>query len=108
MLSSREICEIIRECGAHGVASFKITKDLVEIKFGVSKATVTSNFTFPESMPQASLEPQGPEQLEFTERDPKEIAAEDELQELQITDPLEYESRIARGELVDGNSEQEE
>lgn len=107
MLSSSEICEIIRECGAKGVTSFKMTKDTLEVRYGEPKTVVTQSFVVPESTPQTTLEPQGPTELEYREADPKKIDAEDELQELSIVDPLEYEERIARGELVDGPSSEE-
>lgn len=109
MLSSDELCAIIQKCSGASVTSLKISKDGIEILFSEPKIHITGE-TVPESVPQATLnqEPTEFEQLEVTERDPKEIDAEDELAELNLSDPLAYETRLASGELVDGERNQEE
>lgn len=107
-LSSDEICTIIEKCSGASVTSLKISKDGVEILFGNPKSSPIQQPHVPESVPQATLNQNTtePGQSEVIERDPQEIEAEDELQELQIADPLEYESRLARGELIDGEQKE--
>ena len=79
----------------------------MEIKFGGTKDPETIISVDPKSVPQATLNrSQGVDQLEVTGRDPKEVDAEQELAELQISDPLEFEDRLVRGELVDGVQEE--
>lgn len=99
-LTASDICKIMKsgkECGASKIC---LRGDFVRIEFGVAAKA-------PEPTPTAQpskveIEEQLPLSNVTLSRDPITVAEEDDLAELAIEDPFEFERRIAAGELEDG------
>jgi hypothetical protein len=102
-LTASEICKIIKSGKECGVSTVVVRDTYVRIEFGVAAQA-------PEPTPTAQpskveIEEQLPlSDIQYS-RDSKELEEEDELAELAIEDPVEYERRLAAGELEDGKEE---
>jgi hypothetical protein len=109
-LNTEQICRILEECARVGVSFLKISSHGLEVSFKHVEQSEVFKQPPATSKPQATLTPDSgePEELEERPQDPKELDAQAALEELQITDPLEFEERLARGELVDAGQEVKE
>jgi hypothetical protein len=110
-LNSKFFCEIIQACAANGVECFEVLDIGLKISFISAPKVVHMQEISTMSMPQATLDNQAganPEELEAKLVDPKILEDDQDLQELQITDPLAYEDQLARGEIVNAERASEE
>ena len=96
-LTPENICLIIESCHKNGVQSCEISQDSLKVVF-TSKPIAVENSTV--SQP-SELPTETAIVLPESEEDPLAQQKELENAELLIASPLEYESRIASGELLD-------
>ena len=100
-LSKEDICGIIKECGQNGVREFKL--GALFLNFGPSPAPTIEPVHV---APRVQYE-----QIKLSEKETEKMARdnqEEELQRLLITDPLEYEQMLRRGDVEDEQREQDE
>jgi hypothetical protein len=101
-LKPKQFQDMIETCAAKGVTRLRISHEAIEVEFGAQQESVTYSLQMPESMPQATPPPDSgaPQEQDYFERSDRDIEADDDLAELQISNPAEFEERLARGELV--------
>lgn len=88
----------MRCCVNTGVKSLRIGHDFIEVDFQGPKPKAEKS---PKAATKAKPLLEQTEFLDQVEHDPQDDVDKDEIEELQLTDPLEYEARLARGELID-------
>jgi hypothetical protein len=103
-LSAQEICDIIRACGEQGVAELKFG-DLQVVfppKWGSWPGQKPLSFA---SSSEAALSEAQTTQIAAETLEKEAISLkEDQLAELALTDPLEYERLLSEGELYHAKS----
>lgn len=95
----------MKACAENSVERITITKQELMISFfaGSKAPENTAIQSEPQATPNA---PSGDfEPLPLVPQDPKKLDEDDELAELRITNPLEFEERLIKGELVDAETQ---
>lgn len=96
-LPTRDVLKLIAACNKNGVTKFKLGDLEINLERAnkLAQESQVPTATIPENIPQNT-------QLSFPESAESRLEQEKEdIAMMLIEDPLEMESRIARGELVD-------
>lgn len=99
--TGKQICEILKACAESGVKSLKLGDLVVEF---IGKANSTEQ--------DASYEPASPEEINKQIEEAEKLAAfelmnanktfvEEEIANLQVSDPFEFEELVTQGALED-------
>ncbi len=106
ILACQDICDIIKSCAEHGIATFKGYD--IEFTFLAREETQPApvNNTGPFVVPTENLDPPTADPMTKEDLVDAEIKMkEEELATLAITDPEQFEDLLARGDLEDGDNE---
>lgn len=94
----KDICRLIVACKENGVTELQFGS--LRLFFGKAPASAIEEITPQAVIPREDLRAQGPEQTVSPEL-AAELRDQEDVELMVVEDPLEFERRIASGELID-------